>query len=189
MSSGDIIGIVVISVLVPAIVGYLVWLLRLRPRRIAREHRARLDEIGRSLGLPEVEPGLARGVRDGLAVEVSFSVTSTPVRGGRPVTRCRAWLAEPLPVAFAVATPRGSAGATKCWARDVWIGGPNDQALELAASVAPLVEEHARTAEGILSLELDRASCNVTLDGIVVESSRLDRALATAVGLAKALPR
>jgi hypothetical protein len=184
---GDVIGIVVLAVLFPAFVGYLVWLLRARPRQFAREQLARAEEVGRALGLPDIEPGVARGVRDGLAVEVVFRVSSTPFSRGHPVTVCRAWLARPFPVSFAVATARRyAAGVTRRSAGDAWIGGPDDAALQLAASLAPLVMAHGRALSGALSLELDRATSCVLLDGTVVDPGRLQLALTSAIELAKA---
>jgi hypothetical protein len=187
VKTGDVVGIVVLAVLLPAFVGYLVWLLRVRPRQFAREQLARAQEVGRALGLPDIEPGVARGVRDGLAVEVVYRTSSTPYSRGRPVTVCRAWLARPFPVAFAVATARRyAAGVTRRCAGDVWIGGPDDAAIQLATSFAPLVEAHGRTMKGALSLELDRATSCVLLDGTVVDPGRLHEALSSAIDLAKA---
>jgi hypothetical protein len=169
-----------------------VWLLRVRPRRFARDQLARAEAIGAALGLPAIEPGLARGARDVLTVEVAYGLSSTAIaRGGHPITTCRVWLATPLPVAFTVVLPRRyAAGATEQWSRDVWIGGPDEQARELAASFAPLVESHATAARGSGDadiVELDRATCNAILEGHVVDPARVERALAVAVGLAKAI--
>lgn len=191
MTSSDLVGIAVLVVLGPAMVLYLVWLVRIRPRRHARLQLARAEQAGRALGLATVEEGLARGVRDGRTVEVSYGVSATPAaRGGRPITTCRVALSAPFPVPFAVVTPRRyAAGATQRWARDVWIGGPDARALELAASLAPVVEAHARAMDDTLVLELDRATCSVILEGIVLDPARLERALALAGQLASALPR
>jgi hypothetical protein len=191
MKTNDLIGVAVLVVLLPAIVGYLLWLLRIRPRKQERARHESAAHVAQALQMTVPEPGLVRGVRDGRTVEIACGV-STPLgslgRGARPRTTCRVWLDPPFSVPFVVATPRRYAGGvTKNWADDVGIGGPTSEALALAASLAPLVQARANALDGMLAIEIDRATCSVMLDGIVVDASILEQALALATGLANAV--
>jgi hypothetical protein len=183
VKTGDIIGIVLL-VMLPIFFGVLLWaLLRVPPRRL----RERTDELARTLGLSVIEPGVTRGVRNGRNVEVVLGMSASFGRGGRPRTSCRVYLDPPFATPFVVGLPRNqTAGTTTRW-EDVGIGGPTPESRALATSLAPLVRSYAGRLDGVLVIEVDRATSAVSLDGCVLDRDRLEQALALAEELASAV--
>ena len=183
MAANDLVGIAILATLGPAMIGLVVWLTLLRPRQQAKAQRSRAESVARTLGLPVLDVGQVGGWRNGARVEVAFGL---PNRYSPPATHCRAWLELPFGVPFAVTSPRFGAGCTERWSKDVGIGGPTPEALEVAKRLAPIVEDASRRNAGsVRRLELDRDSAVVVLDGYVLDAARLDAALALAVEIAQ----
>jgi hypothetical protein len=185
-------GLIVVAVLVvlgPAIVGYLVWLFAIRPRRYEERQRERAEVVARGLGLQVAEPGRAQGMRAGCTVEVALEV-GLPLQPYQSVstTHCLALVEPRFHVSFAVVSPavRSVGGWSERWAEDVGIAAPTPEARALAAAVAPVVQAAARSRpRDVLRIELDAYAARVVLRGIVLDPEPLARALDVAIEVAR----